>query len=247
MSILAVENLTKRFGGLVATNDVSLDVQDGECHALIGPNGAGKTTFISLLMGDMAPDAGVIRLRERPIHKLPSHLRARAGMARSFQITNLVRQRTVLDNVLLALIGRSGSAYTFFTALTRERALVDEAAGLLERFALSSRQHELVADLSHGEQRVLELALALAARPAVLLLDEPMAGLGHEESKAMVDILAQLRGKVPMLLVEHDMDAVFQLADRVTVLVSGAVLLTGAPQSVRQDARVREVYLGEEG
>lgn len=247
MSVLTVENLTKRFGGLVATNDVNLSVEDGECHALIGPNGAGKTTLISLLMGEMKPNAGTISLRGRRIDSLPSHVRAHAGLARSFQITNLVNKRSVLDNMLLALIGRSGSAFTFLRPLSSETALITEAMDRLGRFSLTDRLHDPVSELSHGEQRVLEIALALAAEPAILLLDEPMAGLGHEETAKMTAILAELRGRIAMLLVEHDMDAVFKLADRVTVLVSGAVLMTGRPADVRGNARVREVYLGEEG
>jgi len=245
MSALAVKNLSKRFGGLVVTNDVTFSVQPGECHALIGPNGAGKTTLISQLMGELVSDGGTISLRGRRIETLPSHARARAGLARSFQITNLVKRRSVLDNMLLALIGRNGHAFTFFRPLSSEAALITEATDLLAHFSFAGRLHEPVSELSHGEQRVLELAMALAAKPAVLLLDEPMAGLGHEETIKMTDILGELRGEIAMLLVEHDMDAVFRLADRVTVLVSGSVLMTDQPAVVRSDPRVRDLYLGE--
>ncbi|MFD1911864.1 ABC transporter ATP-binding protein [Halodurantibacterium flavum] len=247
MSILAIQSLRKTFGGLVATNDVSLSIEEGECHALIGPNGAGKTTLISLLMGDMKPNSGSISLRGKPIDGLPAHARVHAGIARSYQVTNLIRKRSVLDNMRLALIGRDGSAFTFFKPLSRETAMTDEAHDWLDRFGLSNRAEDHVADLSHGEQRALELALALAAKPAVVLLDEPMAGLGREETIAMTAMLKKLRGSVTILLVEHDMHAVFELADRVTVLVSGTVLITGAPDEVRSDRRVHEVYLGEEG
>lgn len=245
MNVLAVKNLSKRFGGLVVTNDVSFSVQAGECHALIGPNGAGKTALISQLMGELSSDGGTILLRGRRIEALPSHARARAGLARSFQITNLVKKRSVLDNMLLALIGRSGRAFTFFRPLSNETALITEATDLLAHFSLAGRLHDPVSELSHGEQRVLELAMALAAKPAVLLLDEPMAGLGHEETIKMTGILGALHGEIAMLLVEHDMDAVFRLADRVTVLVSGSVLMTDQPAVVRSDMRVRDLYLGE--
>jgi branched-chain amino acid transport system ATP-binding protein len=247
MSVLVVDRLRKNFGGLVASRDVSLTVEEGECHALIGPNGAGKTTLISMLTGDIRPSSGSIRLRDRVIDGIPSHARAHAGIARSFQVTNLVQRRSVLDNMLLALIGREGRGYTFFRPLKREKALLSEAAERLGRFGLARRARDLVADLSHGEQRGLELALALAAEPSLLLLDEPMAGLGREETIAMTKLLAGLSGTVSMLLVEHDMDAVFALADRVTVLVHGAVLMTGTPAEVRADERVRLVYLGKEG
>lgn len=247
MSILAIDRLNKKFGGLVATNNVSLTVEQGECHALIGPNGAGKTTLISLLMGDLKPNSGSISLNGKPIDALPSHSRVHAGIARSFQVTNLILKRSVLDNILLALVGREGTAFTFFRPLARETGLVSEGMARLERFGLAARANDLVADLSHGEQRGLELALALAAEPKILLLDEPMAGLGREETIAMTSMLSGIRGSVTMLLVEHDMDTVFKLADRVTVLVSGGVLITGTPDAVRRDQRVRDVYLGEEG
>ncbi len=186
-------------------------------------------------------------MRGATVDALPAHARVHAGIARSFQVTNLILKRSVIDNMLLALIGREGSAFTFFRPLVRETRLVTEAMERLERFGLAARANDPVADLSHGEQRGLELALALAAEPAILLLDEPMAGLGREETTQMTAMLSAIRGKVTMLLVEHDMDAVFALADRVTVLVSGAVLMTGKPAEVRANQRVRDVYLGEEG
>lgn len=247
MSILEIDGLNKRFGGLVATNSVSLSLEEGECHAVIGPNGAGKTTLISLLMGDLTPDSGSIKLRRQQLLKLPSHARIRAGLARSFQVTNLIQKHSVRDNMLLALIGKHGGGFTFLRPLARETALLDEAFAKLDRFGLTKRAHDVVSNLSHGEQRTLELALALASDPAILLLDEPMAGLGREETIAITDLLSRMRGTVTMLLVEHDMDAVFKLADRVTVLVSGAALRTGKPDEIRADKHVRDVYLGAEG
>ena len=247
MSILTVQSIHKSFGGVKATNDVSLTVEAGECHALIGPNGAGKTTLISLLMGDLKPDSGSIRMRGERIDGLPRHSRVHWGIARSFQVTDLILRRSVLDNMLLALIGRDGKGFSFFRPLRREAALLAEAEERLDRFGLLGSAGDSVSTLSYGRQRALELALALAAEPALVLLDEPMAGLGREETDAMTDLLKTLRGQVSMVLVEHDMHAVFQLADRVTVLVSGSVLLTGAPAEVRGDPRVRDVYLGEDG
>jgi branched-chain amino acid transport system ATP-binding protein len=246
MSILIIDGLNKRFGGLIATKDVSLAIEEGECHALIGPNGAGKTTLISLLMGDLTPDSGSILLCGKQIDGMPGHERVRAGIARSYQVTNLVQQRSVRDNMLVALIGKQGNGFGLLRPLVREAALLDEAFRRLNSFGLAARAHDLVANLSYGEQRSLELALAFASDPAVLLLDEPMAGLGHEETIAMTNLLSQFRRRATMILVEHDMNAVFALADRVTVLVSGAILKTGSPDEVRADARVRDVYLGNE-
>jgi branched-chain amino acid transport system ATP-binding protein len=244
--VLEVDSLQKWFGGLHATRNLSLNISDGELHAVIGPNGAGKTTLISQLFGELRSDAGTIRLTGQNITTLPTHARARLGMARSFQITTLVRELTVLANVMLAIAALDGHAFRIWGSVYRDRTLIERALAALARVGLAADPNELVANLSHGEQRLLELAIALVGRPKLILLDEPMAGLGHEESRAMTELLRGLKRRTTIILVEHDMDAVFGLADRITVLVRGEVIAVGTPEEIRQHARVREAYLGED-
>jgi branched-chain amino acid transport system ATP-binding protein len=244
---LAVRGLCKSFGALVANDDLDLDIERGECHALIGPNGAGKTTLLAQLAGELAPDRGSIVFGERDVTRLGPDARARLGIARSFQITTLVDDFTAEDNVALAVQGRHATAMRFWRNAFTDSTLRDPARAALARVGLAERAGVRASDLAHGEQRLLELAIALAQEPAVLLLDEPMAGLGHDESRAMIELLRAIKGTVTMLLVEHDMDAVAQLADRVTVLVAGRTIATGSYDVVRNDARVRDAYLGENG
>jgi branched-chain amino acid transport system ATP-binding protein len=243
--ILSVKGLVKRFGGLVATDGVTIDVHPGEIHALIGPNGAGKTTLISQLVGELRHDAGTIELEGRDIGALPTARRIGLGLGRTFQITSLLSEYTVLDNVAIAVQVRQGHSFRFWGDVRREAALREEALAFLETIGLAARADERVDNLSHGEQKQLELAVAIATKPKLLLLDEPMAGLGHSESKQMVDLLMALKSKVGMLLVEHDMDAVFALADRISVLVYGCVIATGTAEEIRDNAEVRAAYLGE--
>ncbi len=244
--LLEVSGLVKRFGGVIATDRVDLSVREGEVHALIGPNGAGKTSLIAQLSGALMPDAGTIRFDGHDLTRLPQHARVRLGLARSFQITRLFRSFSALDNLALAVQARSGSSLRFWRPVTRERALFDEASALLEEVGLAGRADTPAAVLAHGEQRALEVGLALATRPRLLLLDEPMAGTGPEESARMVALIERVRRKATILLVEHDVDAVFRLADRVSVLVNGRVIASGDPQAVRSDPEVITAYLGEE-
>ena len=244
--LLEITGLVKRYDGLIATNDVMLSVESGEVHALIGPNGAGKTTLIQLISGSLHANAGTIRWNGIDITSASMHARVLGGLARSYQITNIFRNLTVLDNVALAVQARSGSSFSFFRPATSERKLFDEARALLEDVGLADRTSVVAQSLSHGEQRQLEVALALATRPSLLLLDEPMAGMGPEELQKMVQLLLKLKGKVTLLLVEHDMDAVFRLADRISVLVYGRIIVTGTPDEIRAHPEVRKAYLGEE-
>jgi branched-chain amino acid transport system ATP-binding protein len=244
--LLSVRDLRKRFGGVIATDQVTLDVAEGEVHALIGPNGAGKTSLIAQLSGSMWPDAGEIRFAGRDVTRAPQHRRVRAGLARSFQITRLFKGFSALDNVALAVQARSGSSLSFWRPVLRETALFDEARALLEEVGLSARAEAPASMLSHGEQRALEVGLALATRPRLLLLDEPMAGTGPEESERMVALIQRVRRRATILLVEHDVDAVFRLADRVSVLVNGRVIASGEPAAVRSDPEVIVAYLGDE-
>ncbi len=243
-AILQVECLMKSFGGLRATNDLSMNVERGECHAIIGPNGAGKTTFIAQLHGMLRPDAGVIRLDGRDIAGEPAHRRARMGIARSFQITSLVPNFTALDHAALAVQARSGHSFRFWRAARRDARLLDPAREAIETVGLGARADTPARDLSHGEARQLELAIAIAQRPKLLLLDEPMAGMGRKDGAAMTRLLAQLKRTYSMILIEHDMQAVFSLADRISVLVAGHVIRTGAPADIRADPEVRAAYLG---
>jgi branched-chain amino acid transport system ATP-binding protein len=244
--LLSVEKLVRRFGGIVATDNVSLDVARGELHAIIGPNGAGKTTLISQLTGQLLPHAGTVRLAGADITRVPAYRRSALGLARSFQITSLLLDFTAADNVALAAQAHDGHSFHFWGNARRESGLRKTALAALERVGLASRADTLVSKLSHGEQRELELAVALATSPQVLLLDEPMAGLGITESARMVKLLQELRREVTIVLVEHDMDAVFALADRITVLVYGRVIASGAPAAIRQNEEVKRAYLGEQ-
>jgi branched-chain amino acid transport system ATP-binding protein len=244
--LLQTESLAKRFGGIVATDDVTLSVATGELHAIIGPNGAGKTTLIAQLAGQLAPDAGCIRFAGQDISALPMHRRAHLGLARSFQITSLFLDFSVLDNVALAAQARAGHSFRFWRDARKEKELRDPARAALARVGLSARADEPASALSHGEHRLLELAMALAGCPRMLLLDEPMAGLGPEESARMVAMLRALKREFTILLVEHDMEAVFALADRITVLVYGRVIASGSPSDIRANRQVREAYLGEQ-
>ena len=245
-AVLLIENLRKRFGGLVVTDGVTLEIGPGELHAVIGPNGAGKTTLIHQISGTLTPDDGRIVLNGTDILPLPPDERAKLGLARSFQITSVLPRFSALENVALAVQARSGSSYRFFGRAAREAELNDQAMAALAEVSLDHRADVIAAHLSHGEKRALELAIALALEPKLLLLDEPMAGTGPEESERIVAVLKKLKGRFAMLLVEHDMDAVFALADRISVLVYGRVLASGTPQAVRVDPAVTEAYLGEE-
>ena len=244
--LLRVENLVRRFGGIVATDKLSLDVGRGELHAIIGPNGAGKTTLISQLTGQLRPSAGTIRFAGRDITQLPAWRRSRLGLARSFQITSLLPDFTASDNVALAAQARDGHSFRFWRDARKEKPLREAARSALARVGLDHRADVVVSKLSHGEQRELELAVALATRPQLLLLDEPMAGLGATESARMVRLLAELRKEVTIILVEHDMDAVFALADRITVLVYGRVIASDVPAAIRSNDEVKRAYLGDQ-
>ena len=243
-ALLEVRALAKRFGGLVATDGLTLDVHPGEIHALIGPNGAGKTTAIGQIAGEIRPDAGTIRLAGQDITRLPVPERVRAGMTRSFQITQVLMQATALANVALVEQVRQGHSFRLWRQAARDERLRAPARAMLQRVGLAAQADVPAEDLSHGERRQLELAMALATNPRLLLLDEPMAGLGTTESAAMTSLLAALKGEIAILLVEHDMDAVFALADRITVLEGGRVIASGTPDAIRADPAVREAYLG---
>ncbi|AZO80343.1 MULTISPECIES: ABC transporter ATP-binding protein [unclassified Bosea (in: a-proteobacteria)] len=243
--LLSVRGLRKRFGGLIATDSVDLDVVEGEIHALIGPNGAGKTTLLTQLFGELSHDAGEIRLEGEPIDALATPQRVQRGLARTFQINQLLPDFSMLDNVALAVQARQGHSFRFFADARRDKGLRQRAREHLTAAGLTHRAEVKVADLSHGEQKQLEFAIALACEPRLLLLDEPMAGLGHAESEQMVAMLSGLKGRVTMLLVEHDMDAVFALADRISVLVYGRIIATGTAEEIRDNQDVRIAYLGE--
>jgi branched-chain amino acid transport system ATP-binding protein len=243
--LLQITNLNKRFEGIVATDNITLNVAAGELHAVIGPNGAGKTTLIGQLGGQVTPDSGHIRFAGNDITTLPIYRRSRLGLARSFQITSLFLDLSVLDNVALAVQAHAGNSFRFWRAARSEPELRKPARAALARVGLSERADMPASALSHGEHRQLELAMALAGHPRMLLLDEPMAGLGPEECAQMVEILRGLKWKLTIFLVEHDMGAVFALADRITVLVYGRVIASGAPANIRANEEVRKAYLGE--
>jgi len=245
-ALLEVSGLRKSFGALAATDGVDLEVRVGETHAIIGPNGAGKTTFISQLSGMLRPDEGRIRFAGEDITALPAPARSLKGLARSFQITSIYREFTALDNVALAVQAHAGHSFRFWRPARADAALRDPARAVLEEVGLGARADVVAANLAHGEQRQLEIAMALATGPRLLLLDEPVAGMGTDESLRMVEFLATLKGRKTMVLVEHDMDAVFTLADRISVLVYGRIIATGTPQEIRANAEVRAAYLGEE-
>ena len=244
--ILQVEGLVKRFGGLTATEDLSLTVTVGEIHAVIGPNGAGKTTLIAQLSGELTPDDGRIRFAGQDITGLRSDERSHLGLARSFQITSIFPDFTALDNVTLAVQAHAGHSFRFWSPARRDASLREPAMAALSEVGLSDRAGIVAANLSHGEQRQLEIAMALATKPSLLLLDEPMAGMGADESARMIDLLRGLKGRHTIVLIEHDMDAVFALADRITVLVYGRAIATGTPAEIRANTEVRQAYLGDD-
>jgi branched-chain amino acid transport system ATP-binding protein len=245
-TLLEVSQLRKSFGALAATDGVDLEVRAGETHAIIGPNGAGKTTLISQLSGMLRPDSGRIRFGGEDVTRLSAPARSRKGLARSFQITSIYRDFTALDNVALAVQAHSGHSFRFWRPAREEAALREPARRILDDVGLGARADVLAANLAHGEQRQLEIAMVLATKPRLLLLDEPVAGMGIEESSRMVGFLSTLKGRQTIVLVEHDMDAVFSLADRISVLVYGRIIATGAPEAIRANAEVRAAYLGEE-
>jgi branched-chain amino acid transport system ATP-binding protein len=244
--VLSLKNVSKRFGGVVAVDAVSLDVRAGEVHALIGPNGAGKTTLIGLISGSLPGNEGEMLFLENNLMRWKAHDRVRAGLARSYQITSIFKRFSVLDNLALAVQARSGSSFRFWQPVESETALFDEARAIAAQVGLSQKLSSVGMELSHGEQRALEVGLALATRPKLVLLDEPMAGMGPEESQHMIALIARIRAQVTVLLVEHDMDAVFRLADRISVMVNGRLIATGAPHEIRNHPEVRKAYLGDE-
>jgi len=244
--LMRVESLVRRFGGLLATDNLSIDFVPGELHAIIGPNGAGKTTLISQLTGQLTPNSGVIHFAGQDVTRLPAYARSRLGLARSFQITSLLPDFTAIDNVALAAQAHDGHSFRFWGNARKEPRLRETALSALKRVGLEKRADVTVSELSHGEQRELELAVALATRPQLLLLDEPMAGLGATESARMVALLKELRREVTIVLVEHDMEAVFALADRITVLVYGRVIASGGPDEIRNNEEVKRAYLGDQ-
>ncbi len=245
-AVLRVDGLSKRFGAMTVSDAVNLVVAPGEFHAMIGPNGAGKTTLIHQITGVLAPDAGKIFFNGADVTRLGLHKRARLGLVRSFQITAIIGTLTALENVALAVQARSGSSYRFLRPVAAERALNDAAMHSLNQVGLAARASVLAGRLSYGEKRSLELAIALALEPKLLVLDEPLAGTGREEALRLIELLRGLKGRYPILMVEHDMHAVFQLADRISVLVYGKVIACGAPDAVRADPAVRVAYLGDE-
>jgi len=245
-ALLEISDLVKHFEGVTATDGVSLTVAPGELHAIIGPNGAGKTTLINQLSGVFHPDGGRIRFDGRDITRLPGFARAHLGLARSFQITSIFKNFTVLDNVALAVQAHAGHSFRFWRKAQRDMRLRAPAQLLLEAIGLGERADVIAGNLAHGEQRQLEIAMALAGEPKLLLLDEPMAGMGGEDSEQMINFLRTLKGQHSLLLIEHDMDAVFALADRITVLVYGRNIATGTPQEIRANDDVRSAYLGED-
>jgi len=244
--LLKVSDLYKSYGGVAATDHINLEILRGEIHAVIGPNGAGKTTLISQLAGEQMPDGGRVEFQGHEITHLPAHTRAMQGLARSFQITSIVHDLRVIDNVALSVQAQIGHSFHFWKPARADIALTEPAMEALRRVGLEDRAAEVSRNLSHGEHRQLEIAMALAANPTLLLLDEPMAGMGTEESARMVEILSSLKGEKTMLLIEHDMDAVFALADRISVLVYGRVIATGTPEEIKGNDEVRKAYLGDE-
>ena len=246
MTVLRVSNLVKRFGGLLATDDVSLTVEPGEIHALIGPNGAGKSTLINQLCGELSSNSGRVELGGRDITRASVPARVELGLGRTFQVTTLLNEATCRENIAMAVQAREGLNFRIWDSVARRQRLWDQADGLLAGTTLAAREGIAVQDLSQGERKQLELLVALARRPQILLLDEPMAGLGHVESQEMITRLREIGQHTPMLLVEHDMEAVFALATRISVLVYGRIIATGTVDEIRNHPDVREAYLGAE-
>lgn len=243
--LLYVESLTKSFGGLVALDHTSLSVQADEIHALIGPNGAGKTTLIHHISGAMHADAGRIVFDGHDVTQLPLHQRARQGLVRSYQITSMFPHLSVQDNLALAILATQRSGFGFWRNASRDRARFSQADAMAERIGLSDHRMQAAGALSHGAQRQLEVGLVLCTNPKLMLLDEPMAGMGPDESQRMVELLKSLRGSITIVLVEHDMDAVFRLADTISVLVSGRVVVSGNAEQIKNDVAVQHAYLGD--
>jgi branched-chain amino acid transport system ATP-binding protein len=245
-ALMETKNLVKIFGALKASDGLSFEIMPNEIHAMIGPNGAGKTTAIRQFSGEMKPDAGTILFDGHDITRLPMHKRSHLGLARSFQITSIFLNFSAEDNVAMAIQAHDGHSFRFWKSARKDSSLRGPAGKVLETVGLSHQADTIAANLSHGEQRQLELAMALATQPSLLLLDEPMAGMGLEDSKEMIALLKSLKGDVTILMVEHDMDAVFTLADRITVLVYGKVIATDTPEMIQADPEVKAAYLGEE-
>jgi branched-chain amino acid transport system ATP-binding protein len=244
--VLQLKGVSKRFGGVVAVDGVDLEVAAGAVHALIGPNGAGKTTLIGQISGTLPSDRGSIVFDGADITHAKPHDRVKAGLARSYQITSIFRRFSVLDNLALAVQARSGSSFSFWQPVEKETVLFDEARAIAAQVGLSQKLDFLASSLAHGEQRALEVGLALATRAKLVLLDEPMAGMGPEDSQRMIALISRMRAQVTVLLVEHDMDAVFRLADRISVMVNGRLIATGSPEKIKMNAEVRKAYLGDE-
>ena len=244
--VLSISNISKSFGALKASDDITLDLRPGEIHALIGPNGAGKSTLIAQIAGGLAPDAGSIRFLGEDITHLDTVARAKRGLGRTFQVSALAMEYTALQNAVLGALGASGGVFRFFGRALGDKALRDVAEQALARVGLTDQAGVITSELSHGQRRQLEVAVALTLKPKAFLMDEPMAGLGEAGSKEMTGFLDSLRAEAPILLVEHDMDAVFTLADRISVLVYGRVIATGAADEIRNDPEVKRAYLGEE-
>jgi branched-chain amino acid transport system ATP-binding protein len=245
--ILKVQGLNKHFGGVVATDNLDFEVEPGEIHAVIGPNGAGKTTFVAQLSGMINPDSGSIIFDGSEISGLSAHARSQRGLARSFQVTSIFKNFTVVENVAMSIQANDGHSFRFWRRANADPALIDPARNILGRVGLDGRADILASNLAHGEQRQLEIAMALATGPKLLLLDEPTAGMGTEDSQRMASFLQDIKAEYSMLLIEHDMDTVFALADRITVLVYGRAIATGTPSEIRGNDEVRAAYLGEEG
>ena len=245
-AILKTIGLCKQFGGITATNNIDLDINEGEIHAVIGPNGAGKTTFISQLSGDLKADKGAILFQGDLINTMSSNKRSLLGIARTFQITSLMLDMSTLENVALAVQAHSGHSYRFWQDARQNDQLIEPALKVLKQVGLLERKNIMTRELSHGEHRQLEIAMALATQPKLLLLDEPMAGMGAEETQKLIAILKTLKTGKTMILIEHDMNAVFSLADRITVMVYGKIIATGSPKEIRENQKVKAAYLGDE-
>ena len=246
MNALSVQGLVKSFGGIRATDNLDLDVRAGEVHAIIGPNGAGKTTLINQLSGELMPNSGLINFGDVDVTREPMHRRVRLGIARSYQITSVFLGFTALQNVMLAVQGERGETFSFWRPVATDASLVDQARALVERVGLSGFEDVPASAMAHGARRQLELAMTLALNPKVMLLDEPMAGMSHHETEGMITLLAGIKGSCSIVLIEHDMDAVFALADRITVVVYGRPIATGTPEDIRNNADVRGAYLGDQ-
>ena len=244
--ILSIQKLSKKFGAVIANEDVSIDLYQGEIHGLIGPNGAGKSTLIKQISGEISQDSGKIILEENEISNHPVFERAKMGLARSFQVSSVIPNFTVLENVILAIQGNLGQTFKFWKPVSKNQELIYAAQVYLDQVDMKTRMSVLASELSHGERRKLEISMALALEPKVFLLDEPMAGLGAAGSKVMTKQLAKLKNRAPILLIEHDMDAIFALADRISVLVYGRIIASGTVDEIRSNADVREAYLGSE-